>query len=136
MGKIRMGRGGGAIWALDGVSWPPDSCSPELRSARPTTGDLGREEFKTERRASGFSPARSRSKERCVAMVVAAASLSAQRCPSTVCLGGPPDGVRGKMVSWRPDDAPCLDGRAWKAIEASRRRREVGLEFVSSGIGK
>jgi hypothetical protein len=75
-----------------------------------------------ERRARGFSLARSRSKGRCLARVAAAASLSVQRRPTVACLGGPPDGVRGKEASWQLGDAPRPDGRARKAMQVSRRR--------------
>jgi hypothetical protein len=96
----------------------------------------GSEEFKTERRARGFSPARSRSKGRRLARVAVAASLSAQWCLMEVCLGGPSGRARGKEASWWPGDAPRPDDWARKAMEASRRRREAGLGFVSSGIQK
>jgi hypothetical protein len=87
---------------------------------RPTV--WGSEEFKTERRARGFSPTRSQSKGRRLARVVAAASLSTQRRPAVACLGGPLGGKRGKEASWQPSDTPHPDGWVQKAVEVSRRQ--------------
>jgi hypothetical protein len=61
-----------------------------------------------ERRARGFSPARSRSMGRCLARVAAATLLYAQRRPMVACLGGPPGEVRGKEASWQ-----LSDGERW-----------------------
>jgi hypothetical protein len=58
-----------------------------------------------ERRARGFSLARSHSKGRRLARVVVAASLFMQIHPMVACLGHPLGRVTGKEASWQPDDA-------------------------------
>jgi hypothetical protein len=43
-------------------------------------------------------------------------SLSSQRWPTMVLLGGPPVVVKGKMGSAQHGDASRLDSRAWEVV--------------------